>query len=233
MRQPACVVVAIAACALTIAGCGSGSPSAGHSMPDLVAALQRIYPVDNSGAYQVSWSCASTTSCQATLVVVGLVYDFDIRWDGTGRCFQASLTNGIPSLNSGISDFSGCVGSQTNTTSTGSANLGSSTATSSAPPPTTSTSASPPSSSVDCGPYNVPGGNPSHYTDITVTGTSCAVGHVMAKTDALGTSAPRSTIGEGWACGGPPPNSDPQLEAQCTNTNGPGEVDLYTNSNGY
>lgn len=94
-----------------------------------------------------------------------------------------------------------------------------------APPTTTQTT-----SATSCGPYNVPGGNPSHYTNITVTATSCRVGHAMAQQDALGTNAPRSTIGEGWACGGPPENSDPQLEGRCVNTNGPGEVDLYANT---
>jgi hypothetical protein len=90
------------------------------------------------------------------------------------------------------------------------------------PTPTQTTSAT------SCGPFDVPGGNPSHYTNITVTGTSCAVGHAMAMQDALGPSAPRSTIGEGWTCGGPPEDSDPRLEAQCNN--GSAQVDLYAST---
>jgi len=89
-----------------------------------------------------------------------------------------------------------------------------------------STSPTPPAAS--CGPFNVAGGQPSHYTNITVSGASCSVGRALATSDALGPSAPATPLGEGYTC--THPTDSASLEAQCVN--GSAEVDLYANQNG-
>jgi hypothetical protein len=85
-----------------------------------------------------------------------------------------------------------------------------------APAPTTQTT-----SATSCGPFNVPGGNPSHYTNITVTGTSCSTGRAVATSDAVAPGGRVPVAAEGYTC------ASPSNVRQCVN--GSAEVDLYSN----
>ena len=101
-----------------------------------------------------------------------------------------------------------------------------STSESTASPRPESGASSSPSAGTDCGSYDVHGGRPPHYTDITARGVSCATAHVLAKEDALGPSATQAPPSvQGFTCTHPTESGEP--EARCTD--GPAEVDLYAN----
>lgn len=95
------------------------------------------------------------------------------------------------------------------------------------PPPTTTTT----QAALSCGPYDVPGGQPSHYNNITVTGATCKTARDIAKSDALGLSDPSYTAppdAQGYFCVHPVDAG--QLEGECHNDSV--RVYLYANTNG-
>lgn len=97
-----------------------------------------------------------------------------------------------------------------------------------APAATTSTGPSP----VSCGAFNDPSaaeGDPKHYSNVTAVGTSCATARAVAFSAGVApgsSGGPADAAAAGWSCSYPP---DPPPYGQCVNTDGSGQVDLYTN----
>jgi hypothetical protein len=176
----------------------------------LTALLQTIQPATGN----------TTTTCTPNTGPTAGTYTCILR-SADGSALDAIVVS-VTSI--GQVTFVADLGQDIRTGASGASSTASSTATTSSP-------TSPSSSSVDCGPYDVPGGQVSHYTDITAAGASCGTARAVAKwvDNGVPGSSRGPAVTEGWGCSHPSDGS--QLEAQCNN--GSAEVNLYANPNSY
>jgi hypothetical protein len=177
-------------------------------------------PVGSLGQFPANdYLCAgiveSTTDGQDSYALPTL---FNVRSDGSVYAVGSPCTDSTPA--SCDPPYWSMVQSQA---------LAAATAAGTAPAPTTSTGPSP----VSCGAFNDPSaaeGDPTHFSNVTAIGVSCATARAIAVSagEAPGSSG-GPAVADGWGCSFP---TDPPPYGQCTNTDGAGQVDLYTSGGG-